>query len=115
VSIVETVEQFGYADQTKTLKNAEWANSHSIRDNVVEEVNRLKQGAGQDLLIFGSIDLVNSLIPHGVIDEYRLLLYPVVLGSGKRLFKEGSKATLNLTTAQAFGPVPLLRYEQGAA
>jgi len=86
-----------------TLDKAEWNNSVLIRDNVVEEIARLKQGDGQDITVHGSGTLVQTLIQHDLVDRYRLLVYPVVLGKGKRLFKEGTTATLRLTEAQSFG------------
>ena len=72
-----------------TLQELEWNNSKLIKGNVAEEVSKLKQQPGQDILIAGSGLLVNSLMQDGLIDEYRLLVYPVVLGSGKRLLKRG--------------------------
>jgi len=85
-----------------TLKKAEWKNSHLIRENVVEEVSKLKQQPGQDILVAGSATLVQTLIQHDLIDEYHLLVFPVVLGSGKRLFKDEGKATLKLMWAKTF-------------
>ena len=61
-----------------------------IKDNIVEEVAKLKQLPGQDILIYGSADLVHLLMEHDLIDEYHLMIQPVVHGSGKRLFKDGS-------------------------
>lgn len=74
-----------------TLDNdsATWNNSTVISENVVEEIQKLRQQPGGDILIFGSADLVNSLLAHGLIDELHLQLYPIVLGSGKRLFQDG--------------------------
>jgi dihydrofolate reductase len=86
-----------------TLKTVEWNNSHLIKKNVAEEVSRLKQQPGRDILVAGSATLVNALIEHDLIDEYHLLIYPVVLGSGKRLFKDGSKTTLKLVETKALG------------
>lgn len=72
-----------------TLQNADWQNSTIISGDVPAEVAKLKAGAGGDILIYGSADLVNSLIPHSLIDEYRLMIQPVVAGSGKRLIRDG--------------------------
>jgi dihydrofolate reductase len=72
-----------------TLKDASWNNSHIIRDNVAAEVTRLKQQPGQDILVAGSAKLVETLRQHNLVDEYRLLVHPIVLGSGKRLFTDG--------------------------
>jgi dihydrofolate reductase len=68
----------------------EWNNSTLIRGNVAEEVLRLKQQPGKDILIFGSGRLVNTLMQHDLIDEYRLMVFPIVVGSGQRLFEDGS-------------------------
>ena len=88
---------------SSTLKQAEWNNSRLIQGNAVEEIARLKQEPGQDILLAGSGALVRSLMPHGLIDEYRLMVHPVVLGSGKRLFPEGSeKLVLKLVETRAF-------------
>ena len=85
-----------------TLEKAEWNNSRLIEVNVAEEVSKLKQQPGQNILIYGSGELVHTLMHHDLIDEYRLLVYPIVLGSGKRLFKDGSKATLKLVDTKPF-------------
>ena len=68
----------------------EWNNSTLIRGNVAEEVLRLKQQPGKDILIFGSGRLVNTLRQYDLIDEYRLMVFPIVVGSGQRLFEDGS-------------------------
>ncbi len=95
-----------------TLEKLDWNNSHLIKGNVENEVSKLKQQPGQELLIFGSGQLVNSLMQHDLIDEYRLLVYPIVLGSGKRLFEDVNKATLRLVETTMFSSgVVLLRYQ----
>ena len=88
-----------------TLENPlEWNNSRLIKRNVAEEVSRLKQQPGKDILIFGSGDLVHTLMQHALIDEYRLMIFPVVVRSGKRLFENGSdQSTLRLLDAKVFG------------
>lgn len=94
-----------------TLEKAEWNNSKLIKRSVAEEVSKLKQQPGKDILIFGSADLVHMLMQHGLIDEYRLLVYPVVRGSGKRLLRDGSNASLKLVETKPFSSgVVLLRY-----
>src|SRR6266705_4403108 len=85
-----------------TLKKLTWNNSHLISRNVRQEIAKLKQEPGQDIVIHGSPGLVRSLMPHGLIDEYRLLVYPLVLGHGKRLFDEGGAANLRLAESQVF-------------
>ena len=74
---------------SRTLDKAEWTNTRLVKADARDEVARLKQQPGKDLFIFGSADLSSTLIRHGLIDEYRLGLTPVVLGSGKPLFKPG--------------------------
>src|SRR5205814_3267061 len=68
-----------------TLERAEWNNSTLIREDVPGEVARLKQQPGGDLLVAGSRQLVKTLIEHDLVDEYRLMVFPVLLGSGKHL------------------------------
>ena len=97
-----------------TLEKAEWKDSHVIKENVAEEIAKLKQQAGHDILVAGSGTLVQTLIEHNLIDEYHLLVYPVVLGSGKRLFKDASQTTLKLVDTKAFSSgVVLLSYVPG--
>lgn len=87
---------------SKTLKKLEWNNSHLIKGDLAAEVSRLKQQPGQDIVIHGSPGLIRSLMPHKLIDEYRLLIYPVVLGHGKRLFDETSTENLKLIESRSF-------------
>ena len=77
-----------------TLNQAEWNNSTIIGGNVADKVAKLKARPGRDILVGGSAQLVQMLLRHGLVDAYRLLVYPVVRGGGKRLFAEGSAATL---------------------
>jgi dihydrofolate reductase len=87
-----------------TLKKAEWNNSTLIKSNVVEEVSRLKAMPGGEILIAGSAQLVHTLMQHELVDEYRLMVFPVVLGKGKRLFNDGSdKHALRLVEAKPVG------------
>ncbi len=74
---------------SKTLQRADWNNSTIISSDVVEQVRRLKDQPGGDLLVYGSADLVDELLKQDLIDEYRLLFYPVILGSGKHEFRDG--------------------------
>jgi dihydrofolate reductase len=87
---------------SRTLKKLEWNNSHLIKGDLAAEVSKLKQQTGQDIVIHGSPGLIRSLLPHDLIDEFRLLVYPLVLGRGKRLFDEGSQAKLKLAESEAF-------------
>ena len=97
---------------SSTLKKAEWNNSTIINEDVVEEVTKLKQQPGQDILMFGSATLVQSLMEADLIDEYRFLVQPIVMGSGKRFFNDGNTAPLKLVEAKPFSlGVVLLRYQ----
>jgi len=95
-----------------TLEKAEWANSTLIKGNVVEEVTKLKQQPGKDIGMSGSGTLVQTLLQDDLIDELNLLVYPVVLGRGKRLFKDGLNLTLQLVQAKkSSSGVALLTYQ----
>ena len=81
----------------------EW-NSTLLGGDLVEAVAELKQQPGQDILVYGSSALVNTLLPHNLIDEYRFIIYPLVLGGGKRFFREeNDKTTLKLKRAETSG------------
>lgn len=104
-------DEWGFADRmnclpkhvaTHTLKEFTWNNSHALRGDVAKAVAELKRQSGQDILVFGSALLVQELMHHGLVDEYRLLTYPVVLGGGKRLFGDGIGASLKLVDSRAF-------------
>ena len=80
-----------------------WNNSTLIGENVAEEISRLKQQPGKDISISGSGSLVRSLLKDGLIDELRLMVHPVVVGSGKRLFEEGGEQiALELVDSKTF-------------
>jgi len=102
-----------YVVSTTLEEPLEWNNSTLIKGNVAEEVSRLKRQPGKDILIFGSSDLVNTLMRHDLIDEYRLMVFPVVVGSGKRLFRDGSDTkVLRLIETKTFGSdVVVLSYQ----
>jgi dihydrofolate reductase len=78
---------------SNSLSKMEWNNSTLIKGNVAEEVAKLKRKPGNELQVHGSGDLAQTLIEHNLIDEYRLWQYPVVLGRGKRLFRDGTPPT----------------------
>ena len=73
---------------SKTLPTVEWNNSSLVKEVLPEDITKLKQEPGRDMLIYGSASLVRTLTNHGLIDEYQLLVHPVVLGSGKPLFQD---------------------------
>ena len=88
---------------SKTLEEPlGWNNSTLIKDNVVEKITNLKQQDGKDIAVHGSATLVQTLMQDDLVDRYRLLVYPVVVGKGKRLFQEGIPATLKLLESQSF-------------
>jgi dihydrofolate reductase len=90
----------------------EWTNSRLIKDDVVEQITDLKQQDGKDITVHGSATLVQTLMPHELVDRYRLLVYPLVVGKGKRLFDEDTPATLKLLESQSFSSgVVALIYE----
>lgn len=94
-----------------SLKAPAWNNTRLIQGNVAEEVARLKQQPGQDILVAGSAALVRTLMQHNLVDEFRLLVYPLVLGAGKRLFEDAPKVDLKLIEAKSFSTgVAVLRY-----
>lgn len=100
---------------SRTLERAEWQNTKLVREDGPGEIVKLKHQPGRDLLILGSSDLAVSFLKFGLIDEARIMVNPVVLGDGKRLFKGiENKLTLKLlkTTAFASGNV-LLQYQPG--
>jgi dihydrofolate reductase len=85
-----------------TLKSAaDWRNSTLISSNAVEEVRKLKEQPGKNILIDGSSVLIHTLAENDLVDEYNLHVYPLVLGSGKRLFPEGKRINLGLIESQA--------------
>lgn len=94
-----------------TLQNPTWNNSHVISGDVAAEIAKLKQMDGGDILVYGSATLVQTLMKHNLIDRYRILMYPVVVGSGKRMFNGDATATLTLLESKTFsGGVMALTY-----
>ena len=98
-----------------TMDAADWNNSTVIKGDVAEQVAKLKQEPGGDILVNGSRQLVQTLAEHGLVDEYRLMVFPVVLGAGKRLFEETSDATgLQLVDSKTVGSGVLILIYQPA-
>jgi len=91
-----------YVVSTSLEEPLEWNNSTLIKDDIVAELTELKQQDGQDITVHGSATLAQTLVEHDLVDRYRLLVYPVVVGKGKRLFQEGIRATLKLLESQSF-------------
>ena len=115
-------DEFGFADKfnnmpkyvvSSTLEDPEWNNSTVLKGDVAEEVTKLKQEQDGDIVVHGSPQLVQTLVEHDLVDEYRLMVFPVVLGSGKRLFGETTgKKTLRLVDSKIVGDgVAILVYQ----
>ena len=98
---------------SSTLDKPDWNNSTVLDGDVAEEVAKLKQTQEGDIVVHGSAQLVQALIEHDLVDELRLMVFPVVLGSGKRLFGDTSdKKRLRLTDSKTVGDgVSILVYE----
>jgi dihydrofolate reductase len=87
---------------SRTLERATWNNSTILRENVVEAIRKLKDQPGADVLLVGSATLARSLMNDGLIDGYRLLVHPIVMGGGKKFFREGTgPARLTLVGAKS--------------
>ena len=100
---------------SSTLESADWNNSTVINGDVAEEVAKLKQQPGGNILVAGSAQLVQTLMDHDLVDEYRLMIYPVLLGSGKRLFKDGIDTTaLQIVETNQTGQVATVVLQRAA-
>jgi dihydrofolate reductase len=87
---------------SRTLQKPIWRNTTIIRDNVIESVRALKAQPGGNILTDGSSQLVHALLEHDLVDELHLLLYPLTLGSGKRVLPNGVHATFGLKSATPY-------------
>jgi dihydrofolate reductase len=96
-----------------TLEDPRWSSSTVLKGDVVDEVSKLKREQGGEILVYGSFQLLHMLIEHELVDELRLMVYPVVLGAGERLFGETSeKKPMRLLDARSVGDdLALLTYE----
>ncbi len=101
---------------TLTDAEASWGSTTVIRGDIAAEIASLKTQPGGDLLVEGSSQLVHTLVDHGLVDEYRLMIFPIVLGGGKRLFPDAltESATLTLTSSRTSGDGILLLTYQAA-
>jgi len=101
---------------SSTLEAPEWNNSTVLTGDVAEAVSKLKQDEDGDIVVHGSAQLVQTLLEHDLVDELRLMVYPVVLGTGKRLFGDTSdKKGLRLADARTVGDgIAILIYEPAA-
>jgi len=111
-------DQGGFADKmngmpkyvvSRTLDKAEWNNTTLLRGDVIPEITKLKQQIEGEILVNGSAQLVATLTKHNIVDEYRLMIFPVVLGKGKRMFSDGiDRTALKLTEVKPMGAVVTL-------
>jgi dihydrofolate reductase len=101
---------------SSTLTDPGWTNSTVLDGDVVEEVSKLRDSQDGNIVVHGSAQLVQTLLEHGLVDELRLMVFPVVLGTGKRLFGETSdKKPLRLADSKTVGDgVSILVYERVA-
>ncbi|MDQ6866235.1 MAG: dihydrofolate reductase family protein [Thermoproteota archaeon] len=98
---------------SKTLQEVKWNNSRLVKENIAEEISKMKQQPGKDMVIFGSGSIVSTFMQLGLIDEYRILVNPVVLGNGKPLFKGIiDKQKLKLLKTRVFGSGVVILYYQ---
>jgi dihydrofolate reductase len=101
---------------SRSLDKAEWASTRLIKDDVTEELTKLKQQPGKDIAILGSSDLTVSLLRMGLVDEVRIMVNPVVLGAGKSVFRTaGERIGLKLLKSRHFNSGNILLYYQPAA
>jgi dihydrofolate reductase len=119
-------DDVGFADKmngmpkyviSRTLETTDWNNSTILRGDVVEEVSGLKQSDGGNLLVAGSGQLVRALVEHDLVDELRLMVFPLIIGHGARLFGETTGTSrLRLTDVRPVGPdgVVVLTYDRSA-
>jgi dihydrofolate reductase len=101
---------------SSTLEKPEWNNSTVLNGDVAEEVSKLREQQDGDIVVHGSAQLAQTLIDNDLVDELRLMVFPVVLGTGKRLFGETSdKKRLRLTDSKTVGDgVAILTYERAS-
>jgi dihydrofolate reductase len=106
---LNTMPKYVYS---RTLEDPEWDNTNVIKGDLAEEVSQLKEQYDGDIVVHGSVRLVQGLMEHGLVDEYRLMVFPLVLGQGKRLFGQ-TETRLRLAHSQPVGSdgVVVLTYE----
>ncbi len=89
---------------SRTLSKVYWNNTTLLKDDVVQEIRKLKQQDGPELLVHGSSNLIQTLLKHNLVDEFRLWVFPIVIGKGKRLFDQGTVPSgLKLIDSKASG------------
>jgi dihydrofolate reductase len=101
---------------SSTMDSADWNNSTVVDGDVAAEVQKLRERDGGDILVNGSVQLVKTLIENGLVDELRLMVFPVVLGAGKRLFGDTAEpASLELVESKPAGETLILIYRPKSA
>jgi len=100
---------------SRTLESVEWHNSTLVKNDAVAEISKLKQLPGKDMVILGSASLASFLLQRGLIDEYRVILNPVFLGSGRPLFQDvKQRLRLKLSRTKLFGSGVVVLYYESA-
>ena len=100
---------------SSTLKTVDWPGSTLVKGHVADEIRKLKQRPGGDLLLSGSAQLFNAMMQEDLIDLYRIMLHPIVLGKGKRLFADSATKHLDLTETKRFSKgTVVLEFERAA-
>ena len=100
---------------SRTVKRSPWNNTQIFTDDAPGTIARLKRDSAKDIFLFGSADLAATLIPHGLIDEFRIAVNPVILGGGTPLFKPGEKVRLRLIDSRPLSTgIVILRYMPAA-
>lgn len=105
-------DEMGFADRmnslpkfvvSSTLEKLDWSNSTLIKEDIIERIRELKEPSGEDILIIGSGRLAQTLMAHDLIDEYRLMIHPTILGTGRQLYNNiGARKKLRLIEAKTF-------------
>jgi dihydrofolate reductase len=88
---------------SRTITEPSWSNTKLLGQDLVADVRKLKAQSGGNILIYGSASIVHALLPHGLVDQFNLMVYPVVLGRGIKLFPEGLATRMELKESEQFG------------
>ncbi len=112
-SIAPKLNQLPKIVFSKTLEKVEWSNSGLFKEDIAEEIPKAKQQPGRDLILYGGADIASAFMKLGLIDEYRLIVNPVVFGHGKPLFKNGiGRMSLKLLKTKTFKCGNVMLYYQ---
>ena len=113
LEIAEKINNINKIVFSTTLKDVEWENSKLLKNVIPDEINKLKQESGKDMVIFGGAGIAQSFINLNLIDEYRIIVNPVVLGKGKTLFENiNKKFKLKLMKTKVFNSGVVILYYQ---